>query len=382
MTKKICIFSAQYLPHMGGVENFTYQLSKKLIEESYEVVVVTSLDDNLLSYEVQEKIKIYRFPSYQLLNGRYPFLKKNKKFKQLKNCLIDENIDYIIINTRFYPLSLFGALFSKKHNIESLVIEHGTAHVSMSNKVVDFFANIYEHVITSFIKKYCVNYYGVSKDCVEWLKHFKICGKGTIHNAINLEEISERLKNTEIDFRRNFKIPKEATVITITSRLLEIKGIPNLLKAFEIIQQKYTNTYLLIAGEGELEQSIIGQNIINVIVLGKLGHDQVIDLLKCSDIFCLASRSEGFSTSVLEAAACRNYLVTTKVGGANEIILNNEYGILLEDNSVENIYDGLERAILLGEKRNKATELVFNHIIKNFTWNHTYEELKSVVIDD
>lgn len=382
MSKKICIFSALYLPHMGGVENFTYQLSRKLIEKKYEVVLVTSMVENLPSYEIVEGVKIYRFPSYQFLNGRYPFLKINKKFQQLKRCLIDEDIDHIIINTRFYSLSLFGASFSKKHNIKSFIIEHGSTHVSMNNNILDILGNVYEHAITYLIKKNCNNFYGVSNDCLEWLKHFKIKGKGTIHNAINLQEIIERLKNTEIDFRSKYNISKDSIVVTITSRLLEIKGIPNLLTAFESIQKKYQNTYLFIAGEGELEEKILQQNIPNVILLGRLEHKQVIDLLKTSDIFCLASRSEGFSTSVLEAAACRNFIITTKLGGAKEIILTKDYGVILENNSVENIYYGLETAISLGDKRNVATELVFNHIANNFTWNHTCQEVISVIEDD
>ena len=39
--KKYCIFSAQYLPHMGGVENYTYHLAKELVERGNSVTIVT-----------------------------------------------------------------------------------------------------------------------------------------------------------------------------------------------------------------------------------------------------------------------------------------------------------------------------------------------------
>ena len=42
LKKRYCIFSAQYLPHMGGVERYTYNLAKELINQGNEVVVVTS----------------------------------------------------------------------------------------------------------------------------------------------------------------------------------------------------------------------------------------------------------------------------------------------------------------------------------------------------
>lgn len=42
MMKNYCIFAAQFLPHMGGVERYTYNLAKKLIEKGNSVMVVTS----------------------------------------------------------------------------------------------------------------------------------------------------------------------------------------------------------------------------------------------------------------------------------------------------------------------------------------------------
>ena len=33
MNKKYCIFAAQFLPHMGGIENYTYNISKELIKK-------------------------------------------------------------------------------------------------------------------------------------------------------------------------------------------------------------------------------------------------------------------------------------------------------------------------------------------------------------
>ena len=63
MGKKYCIFSAQYLPTVGGVERDTYTVAKKLIKKGNEVVVVTSNVDNLKEYEVTEEgIEIYRLP--------------------------------------------------------------------------------------------------------------------------------------------------------------------------------------------------------------------------------------------------------------------------------------------------------------------------------
>ena len=69
--KRYCIFAAQYFPHLGGVERYTYNLSKKLIEKGNEVVIVTSNVYRLSDYEIVDGIPVYRVPCINLLEGRY-----------------------------------------------------------------------------------------------------------------------------------------------------------------------------------------------------------------------------------------------------------------------------------------------------------------------
>lgn len=60
--KRYCIFAAQYFPHMGGVERYTYNLAKELLKRGNEVVIVTSNVYKLESVETIDGITIYRFP--------------------------------------------------------------------------------------------------------------------------------------------------------------------------------------------------------------------------------------------------------------------------------------------------------------------------------
>ena len=39
--KTIAIFSGYYLPHLGGVERYTYNLAKKLNNMGYRLIIVT-----------------------------------------------------------------------------------------------------------------------------------------------------------------------------------------------------------------------------------------------------------------------------------------------------------------------------------------------------
>ena len=52
-------------------------------------------------------------------------------------------------------------------------------------------------------------------------------------------------------------------------------------------------------------------------------------LLQQADALCLPTRSEGFSTTLLEASACGCPSVVTDVGGARELIPSEEYGTII-----------------------------------------------------
>ena len=57
MGRHYVIFSALYLPNLGGVERFTYNLAKKLLARGDQVTVVTSNVQGIQEYEKTEGIE-------------------------------------------------------------------------------------------------------------------------------------------------------------------------------------------------------------------------------------------------------------------------------------------------------------------------------------
>lgn len=206
--KRYCIFSAQFLPHMGGVERYTYYLAKKLIERGNQVVVVTNNTTENAYYEEMDGIRVYRFPCYPFINGRFPVPKINKVFHNIDHTLKQEKFDMVIINTRFYMHSLYAARYAKRKEIYSICIEHGTSHLSVQNRLLDKVGALYEHIHTEILKRYCQNYYGVSKACNKWSNHFNIHSKGVLYNSIDLDEIRIISSKVVLKYKRQYGIPE------------------------------------------------------------------------------------------------------------------------------------------------------------------------------
>lgn len=374
--KKYCIFAAQYLPHMGGVERYTYNLAKRLVERGNEVTVVTSNIYKLPSYEKEEGIHVYRVPCMNLLDGRYPVLKVSRKFMKINRMLRRRKYDIVIVNTRFYLHSLYGMVFAWKNSISCIAIEHGTSHLSVHHKILDSVGAVYEHILTRIERIYCKDFYGVSKACNEWLMHFHIPAKGVLYNSIDINEIRQIKK--DLFYRNKYNIPKDATVVTFTGRLLAEKGLSELMNVMDRLCQRRKDIYLFIAGDGDLREEVIKRRTDYIIPLGKIEFEDIVILLRESDIFCLPSFSEGFSTSILEAAACKCYILTTERGGAKELIINKEYGSIIPNNREDVLYREFISILDNQEKRKEAVELTYQRLQSCFTWDNVVDQIERI----
>lgn len=377
--KRICIFSAQYLPHMGGVEQYTYNLAKALAKMGNQVTVVTSNVMNSEEYENTDGISVYRLPCFNLMEGRFPVLKVNKNMIKIHRLLMRFKFDFVMVNTRFYIHSLYGVIFAKMQKVKCIIVDHGTSHLNLHNPILNFVENIYEHSITKMEQLFCNEFYGVSMASVEWLRHFHIYAKGALYNAVDMDKINQIKKGKLRDFRKEFNVPDDAVMICFTGRLIKEKGIYQLIKSVDRLNSNNKKYYLFIAGDGEEYQQILSQKSEEVVLLGRISTEEVIGLLVQSDIFCLPSDSEGFSSSVLEATACKCCVITTERGGSKELIVDRNHGIIIPDNKVETVMNALEMASENQDYRKSASETAYNRLIHNYTWEIVAQKVYELI---
>lgn len=377
MKKKYCIFSAVYFPSLGGVEWYTYNLAKTLIQDGNEVMIVTSRINNTKEWEEDGGIRVLRVPCINLLKGRYPVIRPGRKLHKIEQLLENEKFDFIIINTRFYMHSIWAARFADKHKIPFLVLEHGTSHLSVHNVVLDRFGALYEHIHTGILKSMCKNFYGTCEACNEWLAHFHIQSKGTLYNAVDMEAVKRALELPPI-YRKKYNIPKDTFLVCFSGRVLEEKGIKPLIQAVKRVHNEGISICLMIAGEGPLDSYVQREKTEYIIPLGRIPHDEVFRLLGETDIFCLPSFSEAFCGAVLEAVACKCYVITTERGGVKELITDDRYGTILPDNQEETVYNGLKTVLENWENKQNAVDRVYERMVSEFTWEKTAEKIERI----
>lgn len=380
---KVGIFTGYFLPHMGGVERYTDKLAEALKRIGYDVIIVTFNHDNLKSYEKYENYTIYRLPILNLAKNRYPIPKINSKYKGLAKRINQEEIDCYILNTRFFLTSLIGSRMGKRNSKPVILIEHGTDHFTVNNRILDFLGHIYEHFITWLVKKNVNKFYGVSQKCNEWSRHFGIEASGVFYNSISIEDeckTGDKYMN---------KYCGDEIIITYAGRLIKEKGILNLLEVFRKINKNKLKSKprLVVAGNGELLDKIKEKyQEKDIDILGKLDFADVMALYKRTDIFVHPSLyPEGLPTSILEAGLMNCAVIATPRGGTEEVITDSARGIII-DGSVRQLKEAMEYLINDSRARIKMAKKLNEHVKECFDWGRAAalvdEEIRKFEINE
>lgn len=201
----------------------------------------------------------------------------------------------------------------------------------------------------------------------------------TIYNGIDLAKAD--LEQATDSFRARMGLHRASHVVTTVANIRRVKGLETFIKTAAIVRRRFESVLFVVAGrtherlyfeELQLLVKDLGLEE-SVSFLGMV--DDVFPLLKCTDVFCLLSRSEGFSNALLEAMACGLPCVATPVGGNPEAISDGVSGYLVpsEDpvaaaNRIIALLEAPERAKQLGREARKTVEA-------HFTVHHMIDEL-------
>lgn len=356
MAKNLAIFSAQFPPHMGGIENFTRNLARALANRGNAVTVVTNDTNSIgIGWDREDNFDVLRLPCVPLVDGRLPLPKPSAVRRELLKELDAREFDGVLVNARFYPHSLLGMKTARAKGLAPLVLDHGSAYLSFSNPVLDPCVRVYEHVMTTLGKRYKPRYFGISHKSVEWLRTFGIEAEGVISNSIDAAEFRECASKR--DFRAELELDEDDFLVAFVGRFIPEKGLSAIIEASRTSELSNRRVVFALAGDGPLADEVKAAEGPNLWWMGRLGKDDVSALLQQSDALCLPSRSEGFSTTLLEAGACGCPAVVTDIGGARELIPDEHYGTIIQSREAAAVISALafvvdNRSVLLEQSQN------------------------------
>jgi glycosyltransferase involved in cell wall biosynthesis len=181
------------------------------------------------------------------------------------------------------------------------------------------------------------------------------------YNGLDLERLKVRAGLRRKEALAAFGLPSERRYLSIVANLRNaVKDHPMFLRAAARVRASVPDAGFVIAGEGELMESLRELAVQlgiqdDVFFIGRC--DNVADLLFASDIGVLSSKAEGFANAILEYMAAGLPVVATDVGGAREAIAEGETGYTVasgdDERMAERIIELLnetKRARAMGER--------------------------------
>jgi len=335
---KILMLNYEFPPLGGGAANANYYLLKEFAKrENLKIDLITSSVDRFKKEKFSQNIIVYR------LN-----IGKNKQ-----NFHYQTNKDLLVYSFKSY---FFAKKLLKKNNYDSIHAWFGIPCgfiamllgkpyiVALRGSDVPFYNSRFKN-----LDKYFFQY--LSKFI--WKK-----AKTVIANSQGLKELAQKTApNQKIKVIYNgvdineFKPPKtkkKSKVLRIlcVARLIKRKGIDYLIKALGELKDE--DFLLTIIGDGNEKKNLIDLakrlKIDNKIKFwGSVPHSEIIKYYQQNDIFILPSLNEGMSNTILEAMACGLPIITTNVGGSEELIEEN--GFVIKPKSKKELVKAIQRYI-------------------------------------
>ena len=165
-----------------------------------------------------------------------------------------------------------------------------------------------------------------------------------------------------------FNYEGEGDYFFMVGRLVAYKGFELAIEAFNQSGKK-----LIIAGSGSEFQKLKAKANKNIQMVGKVSEEELVKYMNNCKGFIFPGK-EDFGIVMAEAQSAGKPVIAFNAGGACDIVLDKETGILFEEQSVES----LNKAVCQSENRSWDNKFISGHS-KRFDKNLFKIELKSIL---
>ncbi|RPI72238.1 MAG: glycosyltransferase [Desulfobacteraceae bacterium] len=212
----------------------------------------------------------------------------------------------------------------------------------------------------------------------------------TIRNGLDIERFLETVDRTAL--RAGWGIQTADFVIGMVANFRRVKNHTCLIKAVHLLKNEFPQIRLVLTGqrfpndpentEPEIRDLVHSLDLDPIVIFTGY-RDDIPNLLKTFDLFCLPSFSEGLPVSVLEAMASGIPVIGSDVLGINETISHEETGLLFPSDDAEFLSRAIQRLIREPQLCSVLKENAFDQILQSHSmdqWVNKYQMLFRGVI--
>jgi phosphatidylinositol alpha-1,6-mannosyltransferase len=317
-----------FLPKLGGIQNYLWELWRRLDPDSFVVLTASSHPD-ARAFDAEQAasgIRIERVPESIL------YLPTPHTLAQVRRCIEAYDIDLVLLDPAL-PLGLLGPRLGVPYG----VILHG-AEVTVPGRLPGGRA-----ALAYVLRRATVI---ISAGGYPAAEGRRAAGEiegvvAEISGGVDALTITPMRAPQRRAARASLGLPRQGPLVVSVSRLVPRKGMDVLIAAADRLAPSYPDLVVAIAGEGRELDRLRRQGAdssANVHLLGRVTDEQRSALLGAADVFVMACRNrwlgleqEGFGLVFLEAAAAGVPQIAGDSGGAAEAVIHGETGLVVDD---------------------------------------------------
>lgn len=340
----------------GPVQNVT--LLTKFLEEDFETLLIggKSEENEESSLYVLEKYNVKPLLIEELQRSINPF-QDVKAYWRVRKIIREFKPD--IVHTHASKAGAIGRLAAKHEGVKVIVHTfHGHVFHSYFGVIKSNIFKLIERYLASFSNSIIAISDKLNKElCVD----YKIAEQSkikTIPLGFDLDLFTSDLERKRKNYREKWKFIDDEIVVGIVGRLVPVKNHALLIEAAKIVQENTSRKVrYVIVGDGEsretIEEKIKENHFSYTYKSAGIGNETFVltsweqntpEVYAGVDIVCLSSFNEGTPVSLIEAQAAGKPIVSTRVGGIENVVLENK-SALLTDIHVEDFANALLKLI-------------------------------------
>ncbi len=364
MPQKIRILHILSTVTGGGVERRRLSLTKYLDSSRFEMKLIGTRKEGFIADQIEENgMEIIEVGDF---NGPFHW-EKHKKVQKV----IDEFKPHIIHGAVYEGVTM-AAINGFLKKVPIIILEETSDPQNRSSKA-DFLLRVFSWTADKFI--------AIAPNVADYLRNrAKISEKKiiTINNGV---EIPRLVSEEEVgSLKKQLNISEVDFIIGSVGRLFnDHKKFTDIVEAVALLKQPNIKFLLVGSGPDEelIRQKAIDLNVQDQVVFAGYQFDTA-PFYQIMDLFCIASQREGFGLVAAEAMLHQLPVIATKVGGLQNVVKDQETGILIPPNSPEELAKAIKEILNSKDLKTRFAENGFHRAMEHYTETRYVKDVENL----
>ncbi len=391
MGKKIKILRIINRFNLGG-PTFNAAYLTKYIGDEFETLLIGGEKDET------EESSTFILDSLHLTPTIIPEMKREIGFKEdkiaykkLKGIIKEFQPD--IVHTHASKAGTLGRMAAYKCKVPVIVHTfHGHVFHSYFGKTKTvFYKNIERYLAKKSTKIIAIS--DIQKS--ELTQQYKICNKkkvAVVPLGFDLSRFQENYESKRNDFRKHYLLEEDEIAIGIIGRLVPIKNHTLFLEAINQLLKKTTkNVRVFIIGGGQEKENLIqyckefnldftefNQQKKKVTITFTSWVKNVDWANAGLDIIALSSLNEGTPVSLIEAQAANNPIISTNVGGVENVVLKDKTGFIVPSGNNQAFSEALLKLVENDALRKQMGDKGWEFVKEKFHYERLVNDMREL----